>query len=218
MDVKLDEVDIVKDRTGVSYGEAKEALEQSNGSIVDAIVKVEEMMNSKFDKLDVSAIKDNPVYIKAKDLVEKGNISRIIIRKGDNIIVNFPLTASILGAVIIPWPVIFGIAAAVGFKCNLEFVDSNGKVTDINGAVVGTYNKVTTEGKKVVDKIVESDAYKAGKEKASKAWEEMTKEGGYLDQMGQTLEKVFKKGAEFVKEKYEESGLKDKLHGNSEEK
>ena len=38
MDITLEKVDKVKERTGVSYSEAKEALEISNGSVLDAII------------------------------------------------------------------------------------------------------------------------------------------------------------------------------------
>ena len=36
MEITLEKIELVKDRTGVSYKEAKEALEKSEGSVVDA--------------------------------------------------------------------------------------------------------------------------------------------------------------------------------------
>ena len=37
MEITLEKIELVKDRTGVSYREAKSALEEADGSVVDAI-------------------------------------------------------------------------------------------------------------------------------------------------------------------------------------
>ena len=42
MEITLEKIERVKDRTGVSYKEAKEALEAADGSVVDAIIAIEE--------------------------------------------------------------------------------------------------------------------------------------------------------------------------------
>ena len=38
MDITLEKVDQVRERTGVSYAEAKNALEISNGDVLNAII------------------------------------------------------------------------------------------------------------------------------------------------------------------------------------
>ena len=45
MEITLEKIELVKDRTGVSYKEAKEALEAADGSVVDAIIAIEETVN-----------------------------------------------------------------------------------------------------------------------------------------------------------------------------
>ena len=47
MDITLEKVDQVRERTGVSYAEAKNALEISNGDVLNAIILLEE--KSKID-------------------------------------------------------------------------------------------------------------------------------------------------------------------------
>ena len=42
MEITLEKIELVKDRTGVSYREAKEALERTDGNVVDAIILIEE--------------------------------------------------------------------------------------------------------------------------------------------------------------------------------
>ena len=47
MEITLEKIELVKDRTGVSYKEAKEALEAAEGSVVDAIIAIEETVDVK---------------------------------------------------------------------------------------------------------------------------------------------------------------------------
>ena len=46
MEITLEKIELVKDRTGVTYAEAKKALEDADGSVVDAIIAIEETVNS----------------------------------------------------------------------------------------------------------------------------------------------------------------------------
>ena len=109
-------------------------------------------MNKDFDAIDGGSLKDSPVFAKMKEIVDKGSVTRILIRKGDKTIVNFPLTAGVIGAVLVPWGAILGIVAALGAQCDIEFVDENGEVIDINGKVVGVYDKAKDAAKKGADK------------------------------------------------------------------
>lgn len=47
MEITLEKIELVKDRTGVSYKEAKDALEAADGSVVDAIIDIEESIDIK---------------------------------------------------------------------------------------------------------------------------------------------------------------------------
>lgn len=40
MEITLEKIELVKDRTGVTYKEAKEALEAADGNVVDAIIAI----------------------------------------------------------------------------------------------------------------------------------------------------------------------------------
>ncbi|NLA70454.1 MAG: DUF4342 domain-containing protein [Clostridiales bacterium] len=152
MDITLEKIELVKDRTGVTYKEAKEALEAADGSVVDAIIDIEEMINNEYDSVDARNFKDSELYKKMKEIVAKGNMSRIIIKKDDEILVNFPLTAGVVGAVLVPWGVVFGIIATIGFQCEVEFVNDKGEVIDINGKVVGMYSAAKDVASKAADK------------------------------------------------------------------
>lgn len=152
MDINLEKIELVKDRTGATYAEAKEALEKAEGSVVDAIIDLEEKMNKDHDAVDGGSLKDSPIFAKMKEIVEKGNVTKILVRKGGKTIVNFPLTAGVIGAALVPWGAILGIIAAVGTQCDIEFVDEKGEVIDINGKVIGAYDKAVDAAMKSVDK------------------------------------------------------------------
>lgn len=177
MEITLEKIELVKDRTGASYKEAKEALEACDGSVVDAIISIEETINNDFEGVTADNFKDSAVYSKMKALVDKGNMSRIVIKKDDEIVLNFPLTAGVVGALLVPWGVIFGIIATIGFKCKVEFINHEGETVDINGKVVDSYNrakdtskKYADKGQDVLEKIKESDAYETIKTKGQEAY------------------------------------------------
>ena len=74
MEITLEKIELVKDRTGVSYKEAKEALEKSEGSVVDAIIAIEESIDEKTSKS--FSKKGEEILNKIKELVKKGNVSK----------------------------------------------------------------------------------------------------------------------------------------------
>ena len=101
MEITLEKIELVKDRTGVSYKEAKEALEAADGSVVDAIIAIEETVDVK-PGAKANAFAAETVA-KIKDFVRKGNISKITVQKGDTTIVNVPVNVGVVGAIVAPW-------------------------------------------------------------------------------------------------------------------
>ena len=179
MEITLEKIELVKDRTGATYAESKAALEAAEGSVVDAIIALEEVKNKEHDKIDGPSLKDSPIFAKMKEIVDKGNVSRILVSKGGKTIVNFPVTAGVIGAVLVPWGAIFGIVAAMGTQCSIDFVDDKGKVIDIDGKVVGVYDKAKGLVVKGVEKIEQGDT---------------------LDELMNTIDSLAKKAGKTVKE------------------
>ena len=187
MEITLEKIELVKDRTGSTYAEAKEALEAADGSVVDAIIAIEGKMNEEHDRVDGASLKDSPIFAKMKEIVDKGNVSRILISKNEKTIVNFPVTAGVIGAVLVPWGAILGIVAALGAQCSIDFVDAEGKVIDIDGKVIGAYDKARGNVLKGVDK----------------AQETINKET--LDELMSTIDSFAKKAGKTVKELIKEA-------------
>lgn len=190
MEITLEKIELVKDRTGSTYAEAKAALEAADGSVVDAIIAIEEKMNKEHDKVDGGSLKDSPIFAKMKEIVDKGNVSRILVTKGERTIVNFPVTAGVIGAVLVPWGAILGIVAAMGTQCSIDFVDDKGKVIDIDGTVVGVYDKAKGIIIKGVEKIEQGDTLD----------DLMSTIEGFARKAGKTVKELIKDASEAYKQ------------------
>lgn len=193
MEINLEKIELVKERTGATYAESKEALEKANGSVVDAIIDIEENINMNKDakNSEESKFKDNPTFKKMKEIIEKGNVSRIIIAKNGETYVNFPLTAGVVGAILVPWGVILGIIAALGTKCDIQFVDDKNQVIDINGKVVSAYDKAKGTTMKGINKV---------QDKVQDIIEKIDKDGETLDKLGDYANKTTDKIKDLVDE------------------
>lgn len=169
MEITLEKIELVKDRTGVSYKEAKEALESTDGSVVDAIIAIEESIDIKAkSKLgEQSAV----IVEKIKNAIRKGNVSKIIVRKGDEVMLNLPVSVSIIGSVLAPWAAVAGIIAVFGTKCTIELVKDNGDVVDISEIATDTFEDVVEKGSVIADEVKEkgTDVFESVKSKANEA-------------------------------------------------
>lgn len=169
MEITLEKIELVKDRTGVSYKEAKEALEKAEGSVVDAIISIEETIdiNNKSKMGEQVA----QVVEKIKEAVRKGNVSKITIKKDDEILLNLPVNVGIIGTVIFPWAAVLATIAAFGTKCRIELLKDNGEIVDISEMATDTFENVKEKGSAIADemKVKGADVFTTVKEKASDA-------------------------------------------------
>ena len=153
MEITLEKIELVKDRTGVSYKEAKEALEAAEGSVVDAIIAIEDTVD--IEKTGKTSEFANETMEKIKEMVRKGNISKIAVKKGDDTIVNIPVNVGLVGAVVAPWGVIAAALATVGFKCTVELTTTDGNVIDITKRAGDFAGDMKEKSSVVIDEVVE---------------------------------------------------------------
>ena len=137
MEITLEMVDQVRERTGCTYEEAKAALTAANGDVVDAIIAIEKE-NGVGINIDVNE-KLNGLVEKIKAAVQKGNVNRIRILRGDEELANIPVNAGIAGGLlgILAGPAVLlsaavaGVVAKFGFNCRFELVKADGSVEEI---------------------------------------------------------------------------------------
>lgn len=169
MEITLEKIELVKDRTGVSYKEAKEALEAAEGSVVDAIIDIEESIDIK----SKSKFAEQSAHIvdKVKEAIKKGNVAKIIVKKNDEVIMNLPVNVGIVGTVLAPWAAVAGVITAFGTKCVIELVKEDGEIIDISEMATETFDDVVEKGSVVVDemKMKSADVFASVKAKTTEA-------------------------------------------------
>ena len=84
---------------------------------------VEDMKDKKFAE---------ELIEKLKDLVRKGNVTKIQVLKGGEVIVNFPLNVGIVGGVAAaPWALILAAITTLVMDCHIDVLKDNGEVMHI---------------------------------------------------------------------------------------
>ena len=77
----------------------------------------------------------NSIIEKIKELVKKGNVTRVIVRKGDKVLVDVPVNAGIaVGVATLALSkvlLIAGVLATVGFGCTVEVIKDDGQIVDV---------------------------------------------------------------------------------------
>ena len=204
MEITLEKIELVKDRTGVTYAEAKKALEEADGSVVDAIIAIEETVNSG-SKGRGFGEKGEALFTSLKNLVRKGNVAKIQVKRDDDMILNVPVNAGIVGICIAPLASVVAIVAAFGFKCKIEVVKTDGTIIDVSDAVADKmaqaaefgsdkFEGLKGKGKEYYDKAKESDIYDKAKDKAQdlkeKAEDLKNKAGDIKDKVAKDTEDV----------------------------
>ena len=151
--ITLEMVDKVIERTGVSYAEAKRALENSDGNVLDAIIFIErleaETGEKKYETLD-------EIKVWLKDLINKGNVTRIKVSKDDKKIVDVPVNAGIAAgalAIVMPALLAFVVVAAVVTKVTIEITMEDGTVQVVNKYITDKVQEVKTVAQDLTEKV-----------------------------------------------------------------
>jgi len=174
-EITLEKIDIIKERTGVSYTEAKEALEECDADVVNALIYIESKQKraNKFNMEEMYSTKDE--FLAAiKEIVRKGNVSRIKIKKDETVIVDIPVNAGIAAGVVAGWfmPALLGIGllTAVISKVTIEITKADGSVEIVNTIIKNTVedvkNKMNDISEDVKDKFNDTkDTFSKSKSK-----------------------------------------------------
>ena len=187
MEITLEKIELVKDRTGVSYKEAKAALEAADSSVVDAIINIEE----DIDKTGGSAFesKGSAIVDALRDVIAKGNVSKILVKnRNGEVILNVPVNVGIVGAIFAPIPIIVSAVAAFGFKCVIEIVKIDGTVMKVSEKATETMEKAKEKGSNAYSKIKKSEVVGKATNKAEEVFEKTAEtvknKFGKIDQNG----------------------------------
>ena len=154
-----------------TYKQAKEALQKTDGNVVEAIIYLE----SNYSDLKGSSKKTTEIFGKTTDelkeqvldLIKKSNVVRLIIERKGETMLNIPLTVGVVGVIIGPMLTLVGLSAAVLSKCKIKIANEDGDtVIDLGEFSEEKFNTIkdmvsnkAKDVKEAMDKNKESNTY-----------------------------------------------------------
>lgn len=97
MEIELEKIDLIRERLGVSYREAREAreaLESTGGDVMQALIFLEEKGDNWSERLQEQG---REVFGQLKGLIQKGQEYRIKVKQGDRVVFEVPASLGVLG-------------------------------------------------------------------------------------------------------------------------
>lgn len=103
MNSDLEKIDLIRSRTGVTYREAKKALDDAGGDVVEALINLEEADRSCIGGISQDEFAEK-VQGRAQDILEhvksmlqRGQNTRIKVKQGDRTVFEMPATMGAIG-------------------------------------------------------------------------------------------------------------------------
>ena len=152
MTITLEQVDQVRERTQVSYQKAKEALEQTGGDVLEAIVFIEQ--EKPADKKFHGNASDfgNEVIKTLKDLLNSGKVNRIVVEQKDGkVLMNIPVTVGAIGALFLTTATVIGLIAALATGCVILIHKEDGEVINVNDKATDVMNQTKEKATKMYE-------------------------------------------------------------------
>lgn len=122
--ITLEKLDILRERSNLSYQEAKELLELCDGDVVAALIELEhrpkESANEAF--FTGASEKKQAILDRIKEIVEEGKVTRIRVSHDGKVITELPIAVGALGAVFLPQLTLLAGILAMFRRCTIELV------------------------------------------------------------------------------------------------
>ncbi|EGT3615161.1 DUF4342 domain-containing protein [Clostridium perfringens] len=158
--ITLEKVDQVIERTYATYAEAKEALEACDGDVVNALIYIEKKREEESKVEEENIVEEKAESFEEvkkflKDLIDKGNVSRVRILKDDKVLTDIPVNAGIAaGAIAVIFPSVLAVSfvAAIATKITIEITKSDGSVEVINKIVKNAAKDIKGKAFELKDK------------------------------------------------------------------
>ena len=135
--ITIEQIDLIMERANVTYLEAKTALEQTNGDVVESLLLLEKEQKTK------SKTTSNHLPTKSEKVtsfIEKLNATSFIMRKKGHTFVDIPLSIAIILVVSTFHISIITLLLSLLFGVKIEFKGENEVAEKIN-STINTINK-----------------------------------------------------------------------------
>jgi hypothetical protein len=152
MSVNIESIDELRKRADVSYEEAKNALEKTNGNLLEALIILEKEGKSEKDSYKKSAKswREYGIIKFIKRAIKKGNSYRVIVHKNEKVVIDVTLTATTIVTVVFPYAVgiVFIVTLISGYK--LKIKSEKDDVEKVNKALENLSNFTEATKKKIL--------------------------------------------------------------------
>lgn len=127
--ITLEQIDLVMERANVSFADAKLALEQSNGDIVNALLYLE-----KENKMKKTA--EIPDSKKLRNLWAKLSKPYFVMKKDDRTFLNIPCSIALICTVLcMPFSVLGLIIGVFFFNIKINIIGEGDTISSINDSL-----------------------------------------------------------------------------------
>ncbi len=121
MDITLEKIDLVRDRTGVGYREAREVLEQADGNVIEALILLEDRKQQwKTTWKEEFTVKGTEITEKVKEVLRKGDVGKISVKQDGKKIVEIPVVLGAIGGLLLPELAVLGLLGALFKQYTIE--------------------------------------------------------------------------------------------------
>jgi hypothetical protein len=129
MTVRMENIDELRRRTNVSYEAAKDALERCNDDILEALVYIEK---HNMARPNTACENKTSLWTKFKNLVRKGNNTKLIIERKETPTLSIPVTLAVVITIIAPYVTFIGLIVALFTGHRIRFEGKDMECRQVN--------------------------------------------------------------------------------------
>jgi len=148
MSINLEQIDELRKRANVSYEDSKNALETSNGNLIEALVFLEKQ--GKIKEPETTRC-EGQFFKKVKRLIKKGNETKLIVEKDDTVVLNVCITIVIIVTIAAAPLTIIALLVALATNHKIRIKKKDHECSEVNNV----FDKMSVAVNKVTTKITE---------------------------------------------------------------
>lgn len=146
MEITLEKIDLLRKRADVSYQEAKQALEENDGNVVEALAYLEEKERIRPEKESCG----RSFWNNTKSVYRKSSSIRFVISRDGQILLNVGVPLALLVSVIAMPLAVTLLVLALLTGCKIRFVGTKEDETGISDSL----NKAASKAEDLAEKLV----------------------------------------------------------------
>ena len=162
---QIDQIDYLRDKTGMSYEEATDLLNKFDGDLAQCMVELERLGRIRPEDPAWHAYRQGspkcqrPAFVLDWEGIKRILFSRVSVRKGDTLVTNMTVLTWLFVLCAAPWLLVIGVAATFLTGCKVKWNKNAADPTlDIQAFVGQAANNIRRTASSVADAVKSEDA------------------------------------------------------------